>query len=146
MHDILQHILNTLNNIPSDIWGYLITIIVSAVPTSWFIQLYKKWRGIKDHEKYMLLLTIAGSMVASALAYLHSTPEFAPWFVLVQGWLVFATTQPVYYLFVKPLTKKLGSYFSVQIAKYATVAEAKSAAVPAGGLVTSPAQVEDFAR
>ena len=146
MSDVLHTILNFLNNVPSNVWGYIITIVVAAVPTSWFVQLYKKWRGVKDREKFMVFVTIAGSMLASALAYLHSTPEFAPWFIAVQGWLVFATTQPVYYLFVKPLWGKLSVYFAGKIAEYATTVEAKNAAVPAGGLPVTTAPVEDFSR
>ena len=145
MH-VLHYILNTLNSIPSDAWGYVISVLVSAVATSPVVQIIKKWFSI-DGEKKMLALTIVGSMLASAIVYLQGVPQFAPYFVLIQGWLVFATTQPVYYLFVKPLSKKLEIYFAGQIARYATVAEAKNAAVPAGGIgQAAPAGAEDFSR
>ena len=146
MSEILNYILNALNSIPGDVWGYIITLIVAALPTSGIVMAIKKWFSV-DGEKKMLTITIIGSMAASAVAYLQSTPEFAPWFVILQGWLVFATTQPVYYLFIKPLTKKLEVYWATQIAKYATTAEAKNAAVPAGGLnVPTPAADVDFSR
>lgn len=141
----MQYILNILNSIPGDAWSVIIDVLVSAVIVSPLALGVKKWLSV-DNEKKMLILVVVGSMLASAGAYLQSVPKFAPWFVLVQGWLVFATTQPVYFLFVKPLSKRLGVWFTEQIAKVALANEAKAAAVPAEGLplTSTPSPVEDF--
>ena len=63
-----------------------------------------------------------------------TVPEFAPWIILVQGWLTLATAQPVYYFFVKPLFRRLGAWFTDQITKATQISEAKAAQVPPEGL------------
>lgn len=139
-------LLAALNSIPSDAWGVTIETVVSAVIVSPIMMAVKKWWDI-DNEKKMLLLVIAGSLLAGAADYLHGIPEFAPWFAIVQGWLVFATTQPVYRFFVKPLFARLGSAIAAQLAKVATVSEAKAATVPPQGLPISaatPPPADDF--
>lgn len=149
--DLWHSVIQFLNSVPGDVWSNIGDILFAAVVVSPAALAIKKWLNIDDpkrREKIMTVIVILGSMGASALLYLHSVPEFAPWFVLVQGWLVYATTQPVYYLFVKPLATRIGGWFTQRIAAMATVTEAKGAAVPPEGLpVTAvPPPVDDFSR
>jgi Na+/melibiose symporter-like transporter len=141
----MQSILHALNSISPDAWGVVVQTLVSALIVSPLFVGIKKWFQV-DGEKKMLFLVMLGSMGAAAVAYMLTVPQFAPWIILAQGWLVFATTQPVYMYFVKPVFKNLGSWFTGKLAEAAAINEAKGAAVPATGLPISsvPASTEDF--
>jgi hypothetical protein len=130
---MFQQILDTLNQVPADVWGYVIQIIVSAVIVSPVALALKKWWKING-EIVMMGIVILGSVLSAVLIYLQSDPRFAPWIVAVQGGLTFATTQPVYYLAVKPLYRQLSAWFTSQVAEAVELNEVKSAAVPATGL------------
>lgn len=140
-----QHILHTLNSIPPATWAIALPIIVQAVITSPVMLAVKKWFSV-DSEKKMLFLVMLASMGAAAVTYLVTVPSFAPWFILVSGWLTFATTQPLYLYAVKPLSKTIGEWFAGKISEAAAINEAKGAAVPATGLPISstPPSTEDF--
>lgn len=142
LHAILNAVLNFFNSIPAEAWGMLAEVIVAAFAVSPVMVAVKKWFSV-DSEKKMMGLVILGSMFASVGLYLRSIPEFSPWFVAVQGMLVFACTQPVYYLFIKPLFRKLGATFTIQIQRAKNFNEARSAIVPAGGLQLNTPQ-DDF--
>ncbi len=133
MLENLKQVLDILNDVPAEVWSVVIETVVGALIVSPVMLGIKKWFSI-DGEKKMVVFVMIGSMLAAVAAYMLTVPEFAPWLILVQGWLVFATTQPVYYLFIKPLVRKLGAWFTDQIAKAAAISEAKAAAVPATGL------------
>lgn len=133
MPDQLKQALDFVNSLPPEVWPIVTEIIVSALVVSPVMLGIKKWFSI-DGEKKMVIFVMIGSMIASIVAYMLTVPEFAPWLILVQGWLVFATTQPVYYLFIKPLFRRIGTWFTDQITKAAAISEAKAAAVPADGL------------
>lgn len=141
----MQSILHALNSISPDAWGVVVTTVVSALITSPVVQGLKRWFQV-DSEKKILFLVMIGSMGAAAVAYLLTVPQFAPWIILVEGWLVFATTQPLYIYFFKPVFKNLGGWFTGKLAEAAAINEAKSAAVPATGLPVSsiPSSTEDF--
>lgn len=146
MQDILNHLLSFLNSIPSEFWGFLIETIIAAIPVSIAGIVIKKWRDI-DNEKKMLIIIIGTSMLAGVLEYLHGNARFAPWTAIVQGWFTFAATQPVYFLFVKPLYARFQIWFAEQVAKVALSSEAKAAAVPAEGLpitVSASTGTSDF--
>lgn len=130
---MLEQIWNTINQIPSEAWDILIEILVSAIIVSPLALGLKKWWKI-DGEKVMLGLVILASLLASVIIYLQSDPRFAPWIVAVQGGLTFATTQPVYYLFVKPLFTRLSLWFSSQVDQAVALNDVKSAALPSDGL------------
>lgn len=141
---MFQSILNTLNSISPEVWSVIVQSVVSALIVSPLFVAVKKWFSV-DGEKKMLFLVMLGSFAAAAVAYLVTVPSFAPWIILAQGWLVFATTQPVYLYFVKPATKSLGTWFSTKLTEAAAINEAKNAAVPATGLpISVPAAAEDF--
>lgn len=146
----LHSLLNTLNGIvagiPTEARSLAVETIASAFAVSPVMSGIKRKLDIEDpkrREKIMVVLVIAGSMLASVGLYLRSTPEFAPWFIAVHGMLIFACTQPVYYLFIKPLFRKLGTSLAVQIQKAKNLNEARSAIVPAEGLGINTAH-EDF--
>jgi hypothetical protein len=140
MH-IFHQILSLLNQVPQGVWDMIIQVVMSAVTVSPIGLALKKWWNIES-EKIMLSLVMFASVAAPALLYLKSDPQFAGWIVLVEGGLVFATTQPVYYFFVKPLGKKMGTWFGGELAKAASIKQAqediKSALEPAGGLKLTP--------
>jgi hypothetical protein len=140
---MFQSLLNLINSVPAATWDILVETLASAVLVSPVMVAIKKWFSV-DGEKKMMFLVILGSMLASAGLYLREVPELAPWVVVVQGWLIFATTQPVYFLFVKPLIRSIKKRFAAAIAKATALNEVKSAAVPPQGLpVTSAAPVFD---
>ena len=126
-------ILQAVNSVPAEIWGTIIEIIISAVIVSPIALGIKKWFSI-DGEKKMVLIVTVGSFIAATATYLLTVPEFAPWVIIVQGWLTLATTQPVYYFFIKPLFRRLGDWFTDQITKATQITEAKAAAIPPEGL------------
>lgn len=148
--ELLHSALQTLNSVPSEAWSMLVEVLVGALTVSPLAQAIKKWfNGDGDKtlgEKRMLAIVMAGSVMAAAVSYIVTVPEFAPWVITVQGALTFAATQPVYVYLVKPLSKRLGAWFSEQVAKASAITEAKAAKVPAAGLpITSAAvPVEDF--
>jgi hypothetical protein len=135
---MLQEILNTLNSVPKETWATIAQVVGSAFIVSPVALAIKKWFSV-DGEKKMTALVILFSMVASAVVYLQDVPQFAPWFVAVQGLLVYATSQPVYFFFIKPLFARIGVSFSTQVAKAVAYRdEVQSAEVPAQGLPLSP--------
>lgn len=131
-----SHILHTLNSIPTAAWAVILPTVVQAVITSPLMVAVKKWFSV-DSERKMLFLVMLGSMATAAVGYLVTVPRFAPWFILVSGWLTFATTQPVYLYAVKPLSRIVGEWFSGKIAEATAINEAKAAAVPSSGLPVS---------
>lgn len=141
--DTLQHLLHQLNSIPPAAWAVILPTVVQAVITSPIMLGVKKWFSV-DSEKKMLFLVMLGSMATAAVGYLVTVPRFAPWFILVSGWLTFAATQPVYIYAVKPLGKIIGGWFAGKIAEATAINEAKGAAVPATGLPVSSTPTEDF--
>lgn len=142
---MFDSILHALNSISPEAWSVVVQSVVAALIVSPLFVGVKKWFSV-DGEKKMLFLVMLGSIGAAAVAYMLSVPSFAPWVILVQGWLTFATTQPIYLYFVKPTFKRLGVWFSEKLAEAAALNEARAAAVPAGGLpVTAvPSATEDF--
>lgn len=128
--DILQNILNTLNGVPSEVWSVVIETIVGALVASPLVLGIKKWLSINS-EKVMLATTILMSMVAAGAAYAINDPVFTAWLIPIQGWLIFATTQPVYMYAIKPLIRKIQSVIAEAVVLNT---EVKSAAVPPTGL------------
>lgn len=130
---ILNQILTALNSVPAEVWGQVVEIVISAVIVSPAALALKKWWKVNS-EKVMVFMVMLGSVAAAVIAYLQTQPEFQPYFIAVQGALVFATTQPVYYFFVKPVWIRLTMWFQSQVQKAAELNDTKSAQVPEGGL------------
>jgi hypothetical protein len=143
--EVIQRFLDLLNSIPAEAWSVIMQTVVAAAIVSPVGLAIKKWLSI-DSEKKMLTLIMLSSLLAGALQYLHSVPQFAPWFAIVQGWLIFATTQPVYRFAVKPLAVRLGVWWNEQLIKATATNEAKAATVPPQGLPvkSTPQPFEDF--
>lgn len=149
--ELLREILNTVNTVPPNAWEILIEIIVSALTVSPIMVGVKRWLNISDpkrREKIMTFAVLISSMLATVGFYLKDIPEFAPWFIAVQGLLVFATTQPVYFYLVKPLFRRLGASLAIQLNKAKSLNEAKTATVPPEGLPipSNPTVLDDFSR
>lgn len=128
--DILNNLLRILNEVPEEVWLIVAETIVVALIASPLVVGLKKWLSINS-EKVMLVTTILASMAGAAGAYAINDPVFSAAWLPVHGWLIFATTQPIYRFLVKPIIRKI----------QATIAEAvafnneiKSAAVPPAGL------------
>lgn len=134
-------IAHALNSISPEAWGILATTVTTALVSSPVVQGLKKWFQV-DEEKKVLFLVMLVSMASAAVAYLITVPQFAPWFILAQGWLTLGTSIPLYVFFLKPLFQNLGAWFTGKLAEAAAINEAKAAAVPAAGLPT--ASTEDF--
>lgn len=135
--NILQSILDTLNSISPEAWNLIIDTFVGAIIVSPLAVGIKKWLNIEDpkrREKIMTIVVIVGSLGVATIMYLQNVPTFAPWFVAVQGMLVYATSQPVYYFGIKPLFARLGTWIAGEIAKATAINEAKGAAIPETGL------------
>jgi hypothetical protein len=122
-----------LNQIPADTWSQIIQIVLSAVIVSpAALGLKKLWKI--EEEKIMLGVVILGSFVPAVILYLQSNAQLAPSIVAVQAGLIFASTQPIYLYFLKPLTRALGAWFSDQLTQAAALNDVKTAAVPETGL------------
>lgn len=135
--NFLQSGLDTLNQIPSTVWASVIEIIFSAFVASPVAFAIKKWwqhRGKRVTELGMLGVVLFGSVFTTALFYLKDDPGFGPWIILVQGALAFATTQPVYFTFVKPLSIKIARWFATAMEQAQVINEVKTAAVPPSGI------------
>jgi hypothetical protein len=130
MQDILKTILDALNSVSPDVWTIIIETVVGALVASPLVVGLKKWLSINS-DKVMLITTIAASMVAAGGVYIVNDPVFSAWLIPIQGWLIFATTQPVYRFLVKPIIRKIQTVIADAIAFNA---EVKSAAVPPSGL------------
>lgn len=135
IENILQTILDTLNSIPAVAWEVAIESVVGAVITSGAFVGIKKWFSISS-EKKMVVLVMLGSIFMGGLAYLRGVPNFAPWFAFVEGIFIFAASQPVFFLFVKPTVRKIVSEVEKAVRFNS---ELKSAVEPAGGLTPAPA-------
>lgn len=139
--ELLQNGLALINSIPADAWNIITDILLSAIVVSPVALGLKKWWSVHS-EKVMLFLVIIGSMVSSALVYVLNAPELSAWVIPVQGWLVFATTQPVYFLFIKPLFRRLGDWLTSEVAKAQAIQaerdDIRSAVEPTGGLAVVP--------
>ena len=136
MPDLFTPALTALNGVPQEVWSVVIETIVAALVASPAVVAIKKWFHLHS-DKVLLGVTIAASMFTAAGAYLVNDPTFSAWLLPVHGWLIFATTQPVYRFLVKPLMAKIQAKIAEAIAFNA---EIKSAAVPATGLPTSTHQ------
>lgn len=142
---MLDSILNTANQVPDEVWSAIIEVIMAALVVSPVMVGLKKWWKIHS-EKVMMATVMLGSLGAAALIYLQTDPRFAPWVIVIQGWLVFATTQPVYFLFIKPLFRRISTWFAGQLEQAAKLNEVKTAAIPKTGIpeakTVPPTQVE----
>lgn len=130
----MQEILNFLNGVPAEFWTQLIDfimlIVLPAIAVSPVALAFKKWWKIHS-EKIMVFLVGLGSLLATIVTFALSSPDFP---LPVAAGLTFATTQPVYYFFIKPLYLRINKWFTVQVAEAAKLNETKSAEVPATGL------------
>lgn len=129
----INWLLAEINSIPSYAWEVIIETAFGAVTASALALGFKKWWSI-DSEKKMIMTVALMSLLVGAAMYLRGVPKFAPWYALVQGWVIFATSQPAWFFFVKPFFAKMSVWLTDQIAKAAVVNEAQNAAIPAEGL------------
>lgn len=134
--DILNQMLSGLNNVPAGVWSQIMEILISAIIVSPVALGLKKWWKVHS-EKVMVIMVMVGSIAAAMIAYLQTRTEFEPYFIAIQGALVFATTQPVYYFLVKPLWIRLVIWFNAQVEQAKALDDTKSAELPAQGLPIS---------
>lgn len=130
---LFNEILTALNGVDPAVWGLVIETIVAALFASPVVLAIKKWLHLHS-DKVMISVAILTSLFTAAGAYVVNDPTFSAWLVPVHGWLIFATTQPVYRFLVKPLIAKVQAKIAEAIAFNN---EVKSAAVPATGLPVS---------
>jgi hypothetical protein len=131
--NLLTQGLDSLNGVDPAVWGLVVETVVGALFASPVVLGIKKWLHLNS-DKVILSVAILTSLFTAAGAYVINDPLFSAWLVPVHGWLIFATTQPVYRFLLKPLIGKI----QAKIAEAITFnAEVKSAAVPASGLPTS---------
>jgi hypothetical protein len=149
--EILRQLLQTANDIPKEVYQMGTDALIGAISVSSLglgiqRQVKKAWDNPKTREKIMVAFVMVGSLISAGIAYLLTVPEFAPWIILVTGAVTFATTQPVYYFFLKPLATRTAAWMTGQVAKASAINEAKAAAVPAEGLPIggAPKTLDDF--
>lgn len=130
MSDALNNILNVLNSVPAEVWTVVAETVIAALIASPLVVGLKKWFNVHS-DKVALILAIGASMFTGVAAYAVNDPVFSAWLIPVHGWLIFATTQPVYRFLMKPIIRKIQAIIAEAVAFNA---EVKSAAVPAGGL------------
>lgn len=128
-----QSILDNLNSVPSEVWLVVAETIIAALVASPLVVGIKKWLKINS-DKVMLVTAILTSIGTAAAAYAINDPAFSAWLIPVHGWLIFATTQPVYRFLVKPIINKIQSIITEAVAFNN---EVKSATVPPDGLPSS---------
>ena len=124
--EILNWILGAFNSVPEEAWLIVVETVVAALIASPLVVGIKKWLHLNS-DKVVLSTTILVSMFGAIGAYLVNDPTFSAVWLPVHGWLIFATTQPVYRFLILPIIRKV----------QATIAEAitfnneiKSAATP----------------
>lgn len=123
-------LLATVNGVPPEAWTVLVETIVAALLASPLVAGIKKWFQVHS-DKVMLFVTILASIGGAVAAYLVNDPTFTAWWVPVHGWLIFATTQPVYRYLIKPI----GNRIRAEIDKAIELEKLKkSAVVPPSGL------------
>jgi hypothetical protein len=129
----MEQVLSTLNTISQAIpWD----LVMASGILSPAVLLVKKWLHLQS-EKVMMTLVLVLSMIGSAVTYILSTNSADPSIIAVQGLMVAAMSQPVFFLVVKPFSV----WFGGELAKArAFDAEVKSAAIPASGLPVSNQQ------
>jgi hypothetical protein len=137
----MHELLNTLNTlaqfIPFDdaLYAPLLSVVLLIT---------KKVAKIKNGE-VMVWLTVAGSVVFAAVAYIVSHPNENPQVAAMSAVVIAATSQPFYRLVLRPLSKAIGKVWLAQVNKAARLnSEVKSAAVPATGLPISGVEVQQF--
>lgn len=131
--ETLKSLANILNQVPAETWSLAAQSIISAFAISPIALGFKKWWKVNS-EKIMLLIVIIGSIVTPVIIYLLQSPHYSAYIVPVIAMATFASTQPVYIYFVKPLYLRGAAWFATQVAEAAKLNEAKSAEVPASGL------------
>jgi hypothetical protein len=143
LHAIISQVNSLVGSIPSGTWDILLQSAIGAVTVSPIALGIKKWFSIDSDKKMVLIVTI-GSFLAAASAYLLTVPKFAPWIILLQGWITYGVSQPVYYIVVKPFFKRLGAFLVEKVTAVTLLNEARAAAVPSTGLPTATPSYSDF--
>lgn len=132
--DFLHQLLTELNSIPESTWHLaidaIVTTVLPALAVSPIALGLKKWWKVNS-DRLMMTIVALGSVLGTLVVFALDSPDFP---LPIQAWLTFATTQPVYYFFVKPLYIRLSAWFAEQVAQAAKLNEAKSAEIPATGL------------
>ena len=144
MMEILTIILNGLNfaakNVPWD------AILASGILSPLLLipkRVVKKY-FIHQEQVMIIVVGLAGLLVAAGNYLLH-VPNQNPGIIAIQGAVLAFMTQPIYFIVVKPLCRKISAIIAVEIAKAAAKDEVHSAAVPPEGLpITAPKVIEDF--
>lgn len=133
MHEILtliasgyQQVLHFLNAVPGGAWA----AILSSPFLSGALQGIKHWLSVQN-EKLMLGIVTVICFLAGVAYYLHQTYPSNPMIVGAYTAILGFTTQPFYYLFIKPFYKKATDKTAL-----AAIGEQDlhSAVIPAGGI------------
>lgn len=125
------------NQVPQSVYELVITSAIGAITVSPVALGVKKWFTNETRqisEQWMILIVALFSFVSAIVAYLVTTPTFAPWIIAIEGFITLGMTQPVYFLFIRPLFIRLGAWFTDQIAKATLRSEARAALLPETGL------------
>jgi len=142
--EILTTILSILNYLARHVpWDAILASGILA-PLLLIPKRIVKKNFIHNQQVMIIVVGIAGLLVAAG-NYLMNTPTSNPSIIAIQGAAIAFMTQPIYFIVVKPLVRKISAIIAVEIAKASVASEAQSAAVPAGGLpITRPQVIEDF--
>ncbi len=125
----MEQVISILNTIATNIpWD----LVIASGILSPLLVIIKKWMHIQS-EKVMMSLVLLFGVLGAAATYLLTVETADPSIIAVQGLMIAAMSQPIFFILVKPAA----TWLSVEFAKArAWDAEVKSAAVPSGGLPT----------
>lgn len=139
--------LGLLNAVPQGIYELVITSVIGAIAVSPVALAIKKWFTTELNtisEKKMILIVAFGSFLSAAVTYVVASPTFAPWIIAVQGFVTLGMTQPVFFLFVKPLSIRLGAWFTSQVNAAVLKNEARAALIPENGIPAPMPSLTNF--
>lgn len=133
MHELLHlshQVLDMLNYLATHVpWD---AVLASGVLSGLLVgpkKLVEKW--FKHNEQIMILVVGAAGLLVAGVNYLIHTPTQNPTIIAAQGLILAFMTQPFYFIVIKPVSRRLGVWFSAQLANASLLNDARSVLQPA---------------
>lgn len=142
MHSFTQ-VANNLAIHWSTILTFLQIVFVSTGLSALFVGPQKAIKKWFEHNEVIIIGLIGVTSTALMFVWnylVHSYPT-NPHLTAVQGFALAFSTQPVYFIIVKPLSQKIGVWFAERVKKAESI---QSAAIPPEGLPLATPPPETF--